>query len=396
MNLAYVARHRSPQSRLTMRSLGRNDILLDIRQQPKEALVSQEGKGKRTATARKPVDPPPIIQLRVKEESDPGKHYLQNPYLFMCCSLLVNGQQEDEPQQASKLIGGTLVSSLHRLKDVNNEGWYQGLHKQHSWKWLTDRADGGFFVFGDLYIKLLGQHTLNFSLFELDKNQQTVIFLTSIVSEPFQVNSMKDWHGLEESTVLSRTFSDQGVRLRLRKEPRGVMAGTKRTLTQYATTSPMQVAQTTTAMGTAPQGNFDYGATTSAAHNQWLDSPLKRLKHEDSGEYDYIPQIRELPYRQMPGYDPRNIMQQQQQGRHAEYGEASHYSRALPQVSYPYANQQASGPMFPIVSQAQSYPAPREGGYRDAVSGDMWEQGWPEQGGTEWRDPQGPPHYHNR
>jgi len=33
----------------------------------------------------------------------------------------------------------------------------------------------------------------------------------------------KDYRGLEESTYLSRAFSDQGVRLRLRKEPRSVI-----------------------------------------------------------------------------------------------------------------------------------------------------------------------------
>ena len=33
----------------------------------------------------------------------------------------------------------------------------------------------------------------------------------------------KDFKGMEESTYLSRAFSDQGVRLRLRKEPRAMM-----------------------------------------------------------------------------------------------------------------------------------------------------------------------------
>ena len=33
------------------------------------------------------------------------------------------------------------------------------------------------------------------------------------------VVAAKDFHGMEESSYLSRAFSDQGVRLRLRKEP---------------------------------------------------------------------------------------------------------------------------------------------------------------------------------
>ncbi len=44
--------------------------------------------------------------------------------------------------------------------------------------------------------------------------------MDSIVSKPFKVIPMKEFRGLCESTHLSRTFADQGVRLRLRKEPR--------------------------------------------------------------------------------------------------------------------------------------------------------------------------------
>lgn len=39
-------------------------------------------------------------------------------------------------------------------------------------------------------------------------------------SEQFKVVPLKEFRGLKESTHLSRTFSDQGVRLRLRKEAR--------------------------------------------------------------------------------------------------------------------------------------------------------------------------------
>jgi hypothetical protein len=58
----------------------------------------------------------------------------------------------------------------------------------------------------------------------LTANRDTgeVVFLKSITSEPFNVVQVKQWQGLVESTHLSRTFSDQGVRLRLRKENRNV------------------------------------------------------------------------------------------------------------------------------------------------------------------------------
>lgn len=56
----------------------------------------------------------------------------------------------------------------------------------------------------------------------MNRDTGEVVFLKSITSEPFNVVQAKQWQGLVESTHLSRTFSDQGVRLRLRKENRNV------------------------------------------------------------------------------------------------------------------------------------------------------------------------------
>lgn len=55
------------------------------------------------------------------DRSDLGRNYLQSPYYFMCCNLL-DANHERPAQQAA--LAGTLVSSLHRLKDVDNSGWY--------------------------------------------------------------------------------------------------------------------------------------------------------------------------------------------------------------------------------------------------------------------------------
>ncbi|KAF9635416.1 Velvet factor [Lasiodiplodia theobromae] len=91
------------------------DVELVIRQQPKEALVTVDGKEK----ARKPVDPPPIIQLRVKPNADPQGHYMQSPYLIMIADLWHPDEDEANPDKA---LSGTICSSLHRLKDVDNKG----------------------------------------------------------------------------------------------------------------------------------------------------------------------------------------------------------------------------------------------------------------------------------
>lgn len=104
-----------------------------------------------------------------------------------------------DKEEVNAALAGTLVSSLHRLKD-------------------TDNNDGGFFVFGDLSVKVEGNFRLQFTLYEV--RDKEVEFIKSIQSDSFTVYASKNWPGMAESTFLTRSFSDQGVRLRLRKEPR--------------------------------------------------------------------------------------------------------------------------------------------------------------------------------
>ncbi|KAI8142609.1 velvet factor [Fennellomyces sp. T-0311] len=96
-------------------------------------------------------------------------------------------------------LAGQTVSSMYKLKDYDNN-------------------DGGFFVFGDLSVRIEGQFRLRFTLFEI--TTQGVISLKSIISDILTVYSTKAFPGMLESTFLSRSFSDQGVRLRIRKEHR--------------------------------------------------------------------------------------------------------------------------------------------------------------------------------
>lgn len=118
----------------------------------------------------------------------------------MSCSLLKGDEASSKEPLPSYLIG-TVVSSLHRLKD-------------------TDNQDGGFFVFGDLSCKVEGKFRLLFTLYQMQKME--CVHITSIVSDTFQVYPTKSFPGLAESTFLTRSFSDQGVRLRLRKDSRSM------------------------------------------------------------------------------------------------------------------------------------------------------------------------------
>ena len=85
----------------------------------------------------------------------------------MCCNLYSAAHDEPTLFPPHHALAGTLVSSLHRLKDIDNSG----LSRQFPRRWLLadDQKDGGFFVFGDLSVKIEGEFRLKFSLFEMMK-----------------------------------------------------------------------------------------------------------------------------------------------------------------------------------------------------------------------------------
>ena len=171
---------------------------------------------------RKTVDPPPIVQLRVSKQFDAEQQFLQSmyrsffstlitpstkpgsagPYYFMTCNLVGSIPPGQSVSTLGQALTGNVVSSLHRLKDA-------------------DGIEGAFFIFADLSVKVEGSFRLEFNLFEMREND--CVHITAVRSESFEVLPKKSFAGMMESTTLTRTFSDQGVRLRLRKEPRALL-----------------------------------------------------------------------------------------------------------------------------------------------------------------------------
>ncbi|KAI8379497.1 velvet factor-domain-containing protein [Radiomyces spectabilis] len=116
------------------------------------------------------------------------------------CANLAHPTNDDEIYTPNhNALSGQTVSSMYRLKDVDNH-------------------DGGFFIFGDLSVKVEGRFRLKFSVFEI--THTGAVCLESLFSEPFIVYSARAFPGVLESTFLSRSFSDQGARIRIRKENR--------------------------------------------------------------------------------------------------------------------------------------------------------------------------------
>lgn len=99
---------------------------------------------------------------------------------------------------------------------------------------LLDRpAEAGYFLFPDLSVRHEGRYVLGFTLYEEVKEDHdqdaepqdddgTPGFYQRmrVVSQPFVVFSAKKFPGLKHSTDLSRTISEQGCRVRIRREVR--------------------------------------------------------------------------------------------------------------------------------------------------------------------------------
>ncbi|CDH48897.1 predicted protein [Lichtheimia corymbifera JMRC:FSU:9682] len=183
----------------------RNSIELVVRQQPVKArLCSFKEK-----VDRRPVDPPPIVQLICRDPDD--QSYLHDPYFFLYATLATTDGQDLHFMNGTRTTAGSVVQSLHKLKDI-------------------DDKDGGFFIFADISVRHEGFFKLKFTLFKIIETH--VYRLCSAFSDAFQVYSPKTFPGMSESTFLTRCFSDQGVRIRIRKETRTPSNHTKRRRTE--------------------------------------------------------------------------------------------------------------------------------------------------------------------
>ncbi|OHW93688.1 developmental regulator [Colletotrichum incanum] len=177
-------------------------ITLSVVQGPTNAKVAT-GKEK---VDRKPIDPPPIVRLDVQPRNFDRSFYgnpencLFNPFWILYV-YLINAERDSkqDPEMSRKALVGTTCSSLHKFKDPNSH-------------------DAGYFVFGDLSVKFEGCFRLQFVLYEMRRTE--AVLCTTATSEAFQVHTQRTFPGMAESTYLTRHLSDQGCRLRLRKDSR--------------------------------------------------------------------------------------------------------------------------------------------------------------------------------
>ncbi|KAJ6492759.1 velvet factor-domain-containing protein [Mycena vitilis] len=258
--------HTMPFSHVQDRS--RLQYELTVRQEPKQARMCGIG-GK---ADRRPIDPPVIVQLRVIDPAAPppppssapssdstssastsgpssstnaprdaddaeadeppytnlagyAQSFLQNPYYFMFASL---AKPDDDTELhwlkdgRTRCTTGSVVSSLYALKDPTAPAPATSANSSTTNSNGNGNAppasDAGFFVFPDLSVRTEGSYRLKLSLFEVVGND--VRHCKSIYSAPFYVYTAKKFPGVEESSPLTCSLADQGIKIRIRKDIR--------------------------------------------------------------------------------------------------------------------------------------------------------------------------------
>ncbi|EPB87582.1 hypothetical protein HMPREF1544_05564 [Mucor circinelloides 1006PhL] len=117
---------------------------LTVQQQPQKArLCSFKDK-----VDRRPLDPPPIVQLH--QSNNMNFNDYQNSANFFLHTTLANANDNSDIHYVNgvRTTAGSVVQSLHKLKDTNN-------------------TEGAFFVFADISIRIEGVFKLKFTLFQI-------------------------------------------------------------------------------------------------------------------------------------------------------------------------------------------------------------------------------------
>ncbi|KAG6020466.1 hypothetical protein E4U41_002829 [Claviceps citrina] len=192
---------------------------LTVLQQPERARAC--GSGMKANSDRRPVDPPPVVELRIIEgptvEEGKDVTFDYNANFFLYASL----------EQARTLAHGRVQSAAATNPPILTGVPVSGM------AYLDRPAEAGYFIFPDLSVRHEGYFRLSFSLFETTKEDKDfdteptdpdlppgVDWRMEIKTQPFNVFSAKKFPGLMESTQLSKTVADQGCRVRIRRDVR--------------------------------------------------------------------------------------------------------------------------------------------------------------------------------
>jgi hypothetical protein len=332
---------------------------------------------------RRPVDPPPIVELRIYEganaENEITFSYNANFFLFATLENarhLAQGRIPPPSQPAFPVLTGTPVAGM---------------------AYLDRPAPAGYFIFPDLSVRHEGKYRLSFSLYEelketKDMDSETpqnaeiqksahVSHRLEVKSIPFTVFSAKKFPGLTESTALSRMVAEQGCRVRIRRDVRMRRRENKssRDYDEYDEEAVYERSRATATpdaygngqpIGTpqAPQEIDRPRSVSNASNSSYMPGRRPSMEQVNQAYQQQPPQQYANPL--TPGtpqgmYPPQQVPQWQQQQQHQQqpvnYMQPPPPSYPPQQPNYPHMNGQPQynngfmPPHYPNYDQSQHH-----------------------------------------
>ncbi|KAF2640707.1 hypothetical protein P280DRAFT_507332 [Massarina eburnea CBS 473.64] len=313
---------------------------LQVIQQPERARAC--GSGAKSSADRRPVDPPPIVELRIFEgEQEITFAYNANFFLFATLENARTMAPGRAPASAASfpVLTGTPVAGM---------------------AYLDRPSPAGYFIFPDLSVRHEGKYRLSFALYEELKDSKDmdpedragqpgseghVSHRLEVKSSPFIVFSAKKFPGLSESTALSRMVAEQGCRVRIRRDVRMRRRENKanKDWDEFDEEGAYEQARRT---ATPDAYNQQPGMPTP---NQGIDPDRPRsVSNASNGSYapPRRPSMDEMPqsYQQPP---PPNNYQQMHPPQSAAYPQMPQYASSQGQYQGQYAPQPAASTMHP-------------------------------------------------
>ncbi|KAI9486159.1 MAG: velvet factor-domain-containing protein [Benjaminiella poitrasii] len=201
-----------PPMQLTRPSQSDINYRLIVLQNPIRARASGFGE-----KDRRPIDPPPIIQIVAENsQGEPVEIPTRDSTFFVVQCELYNKERTEtrsivytpkahtkQPSDHYRNLVGSTVSNAYHLYDPDNK-------------------QGVYFIFHNLCVRTEGNYTLKFLFISLAAGEpmtMTTSVQDEVFSEPFCVYSAKKFPGLTGSTLLSKCFSKQGIKIPIRHDP---------------------------------------------------------------------------------------------------------------------------------------------------------------------------------
>ncbi|KAL2265682.1 hypothetical protein VTJ83DRAFT_6782 [Remersonia thermophila] len=326
---------------------------LKVIQQPERARAC--GAGPKSSADRRPVDPPPVVELRIFEgqtweqaqEKDITFVYNANFFLFVTLEharVLAHARGTPSPNNTPPVLTGMPVSGM---------------------AYLDRPQEAGYFLFPDLSVRHEGRYKLTFNLYEETKEDKdkdkddsesqplstvdpitggSFDFRMEVKSQDFTVYSAKKFPGLGTSTNLSRVISDQGCRVRIRREVRMRRRGGKGGNGDYENGEDEYSRSRRTA---TPDNRNEYNRQRSmSGSTERTPYPNDSQRRPSMADYHQHQQ----QYPQNPSSSQHHLQFMGPNGN-------PQYPAAAPPQPYQQSSSVPASPIYPPSQQAPTYPS---------------------------------------